>query len=317
MLLYMSKRLLHAAVVIWAVATTVFFIVRLVPGGPAAALLGAEYTPEAAQAIEQRLGLNEPVYVQYWRYFGNLLELDLGTSIASGDSVLALLLDAFPRTASLSFMGLMIGLLLALPLGVMAARRKAKITGPLATSVGLLGLSLPTFWLGMLLILGFAVNLQLFPAYGYEPLQEGVFTWLYHVFLPGIALGLWYAAPIVLITRSSMAETLAQPYIRTAQAKGMSQSVIIVKHALPNALIPVLTMAGIATGLLLSGAVVTEVVFAINGVGRVLVAAIHNRDYPVIQGIILLISVIFVLVNIIVDLLYALVNPRIRFAREA
>ena len=315
MFLYVAKRLGHAAIVVWAVATAVFFIVRLVPGGPAAAILGAEYNPRSAQAIEHRLGLDQPIYVQYWHYLEDLVRFDLGRSVAGADTVRSVLAEAFPKTASLTLVGLLLGLLFAIPLGIFAARRRARLSGPLASAVGLVGLSLPTFWLGMLLILFVAVNLQLLPAYGYDPLGDGWWAWASHLILPGIALGFWYASPLILITRSSMTETLQEPYIQTARSKGLAESVILSKHAVPNAFIPVLTMAGIQTGALLSGAVVTEVVFAVNGIGRVLVSAIHNRDYPVIQGVILLVSVIFVLVNILVDLLYALLNPQIRLAQ--
>lgn len=316
MLLYATKRLMHAAIVVWAVATVVFFMVRLVPGGPVVAMLGAEYTPEAAAAIEERLGLDLPIYEQYALYIKGLVQLDLGNSAAGGSAVSAVLAQAFPRTASLTVMGFVIGLLVAIPLGVRAARQSSRFAGPLATGVGLIGLSLPTFWLGMLLILFVGVNLQILPSYGYNELSEGVWPWLSHLLLPGICLGIWYAAPLVLITRSAMVETLREPFIQTGRAKGLPDSVIVMKHVVPNAFIPVITMAGIQTGALLSGAVVTEILFAINGVGRVLVSAIHNRDYPVIQGVILLISVIFVLVNMIVDLLYAVLNPRVRAVQE-
>lgn len=317
MFLYTAKRLVHAVIVVWAVATVVFFIVRLVPGGPVAALLGAEYNPAAADAMEARLGLDQPIYVQYGKYLGHLTQLDMGVSAAGGSDVTAVLAEAFPRTASLTIVGLVLGLLLAIPLGVRAARSSSRFSAPLANMVGLVGLSLPTFWLGMLLILFVGVRLQALPAYGYEPLSAGLWPWLSHVLLPGICLGLWYAAPLVLITRSSMIETLREPFVQTARAKGLPDSVIVVKHVLPNAFIPVLTMAGIQTGALLSGAVVTEILFAVNGIGRVLVSAIHNRDYPVIQGVILLISVIFVMVNMLVDVLYAVLNPRIRQSSEA
>jgi peptide/nickel transport system permease protein len=315
-LLYTAKRLMHALVVVWAVATVVFFMVRLVPGGPVAAMLGAEYSPEAAAAIEERLGLDQPVTVQYLRYLENLIELDMGSSAAGGSPVFAILAEAFPRTASLTIVGLVLGLLVAIPLGVRAARQSARFAGPIATAVGLIGLSLPTFWLGMLLILFAGVNLQLLPVYGYVELSQGFWPWLSRLVLPGICLGIWYAAPLVLITRSSMVETLREPFIQTGRAKGLPDSVIVMKHVIPNAFIPVITMAGIQTGALLSGAVVTEILFAINGIGRLLVSAIHNRDYPIIQGVILLISVIFVLVNMIVDLLYAVLNPRVRMVQE-
>jgi peptide/nickel transport system permease protein len=316
-LFYSVKRVVHAAIVVWAVATVVFFIVRLVPGGPVAALLGPEYTAKAAVAMEHRLGLDQGLWVQYVTFLDHVVHFDFGDSAAGGAPVSAMLAEAFPRTVSLTVVGLLIGLMLAIPLGVRAARQSSRFAGPVAGAVGLVGLSLPTFWLGMLLILFVAVKLQVLPSYGYEPLSEGFGQWLSHVIMPGACLGVWYAAPLVLITRSSMIETLREPYTLTARAKGLSDSVIVVKHVLPNAFIPVLTMAGIQTGALLSGAVVTEILFAINGIGRVLVSAIHNRDYAVIQGVILLISIIFVVVNMVVDLLYAVLNPRIRLAQEA
>lgn len=316
MLLYTIKRLVHALIVVWAVATVVFFMVRVVPGGPVAAMLGAEYSPEAAAAIEERLGLDQPVPVQYALYLKHLVELDMGNSAASGSPVFDVLAEAFPRTGSLTVVGLVIGLLLAIPLGVRAARQSARFARPIATAVGLIGLSLPTFWLGMLLILFVGVKLQVLPAYGYDSLSDGLWPWLSHLLLPGICLGIWYAAPLVLITRSSMVETLQEPFIQTGRAKGLPDSIIVMKHVVPNAFIPVITMAGIQTGALLSGAVVTEILFAINGIGRVLVSSIHNRDYPTIQGVILLISVIFVLVNMIVDILYAVLNPRVRLVQE-
>ncbi|MBF8184221.1 ABC transporter permease [Nonomuraea sp. K274] len=312
MLLYCVKRLIHAAIVVWLVITVVFFIVRLVPGGPVDALLGADYTPEAARVLERRLGLDQPLIVQYGEYLGRTLSLDLGDSVAGGTSVRDMLVEAIPRTLSLTLIGLVVGLLLAIPLGARAARRRNRIAGPVSSGVGLIGLSLPTFWLGMLLILLMAVDLGWLPAYGYAPMEEGLGQWLGHILMPGTCLGLAYAAPLVLITRSSMAEALREPYAQMARAKGLRESVIMAKHVVPNAFIPVITMAGIHTGGLLSGAVVTETVFAINGVGRVLVDAITNRDYPAIQGVILLISVVFVVVNILVDLLYAVLNPRIR-----
>lgn len=316
MLLYSVKRLIHAVIVVWLVATVVFFIVRLVPGGPVEALLGADYDPEAAAVIEERLGLDQPLIVQYVQYLGRTATFDLGDSIAGGTTVRALLVEAFPRTLSLTLVGLVVGLALAIPLGVRAARRKNRIAGPASSGVGLIGLSLPTFWVGMLLILLLAVNLQWLPAYGYTPVNEGVWAWLSHILMPGVCLGIAYAAPLVLITRSAMAEAFREPYTQMARAKGLRESVIVAKHVVPNAFIPVITMAGIHTGGLLSGAVVTETVFAINGIGRVLVSSITARDYPAIQGVILLISVIFVAVNILVDLLYAVLNPRIRLVGE-
>lgn len=314
---YLLKRIGHAVVVVWAVATVVFFVLRLVPGGPAAAILGSSYTPAAARALDQRLGLDRPLLAQYLSYVGHFVQLHLGDSAAGKGSVLSVLTGAFPATASLTLVALVMGVLMAVPLGVQAARRQGTrrqgvVVKALAGGMGLIGLSVPTFWLGIMLILAFGVKLHVLPVFGYDPLSDGMWPWLQHLLLPAFSLALWFAAPLVLITRSSMMETLGQPYVRTAVSKGLSNGVVLVKHALPNAMVSVLTMAGIETGLLLSGAVVTEVVFGINGVGRALVSAIEDRDYQVVQGVVLLISVIFVTVNILVDLMYLVLDPRLR-----
>lgn len=314
---YLLKRVGQACIVVWAVATIVFFITRLVPGGPAAALLGPSYTPAAARAIEHRLGLDQPLGDQYLRYLDNLVHLQLGTSAAGKGTVVSVIAGAFPKTVSLTLVALVIGVIIAIPLGVQAARLKGIVAKVLASGIGLFGLSIPTFWLGIMLILAFGVKLRMLPTYGYVPIGSSWQDWLTHLVLPGVSLAAWFAAPLLLITRSSMRETLGQPYIRTARSKGLGDVVVLLKHALPNALIPVLTMAGIETGLLLSGAVVTEVVFGINGVGRALVSAIENRDYPLVQGVVLLISVVFVTVNVVVDLLYLLLDPRVRLSGGA
>lgn len=314
MIAYVLKRVGQACLVIWAVATIVFFVSRLVPGGPAAALLGPAYTPSSARALEHRLGLDQPLYQQYFHYLSNVVHVRLGDSAAGKGAVLSVIGAAFPKTLSLTLAAMVIGLVVAIPLGVQAARVKGVVAKVLAGGIGLFGLSIPTFWLGILLILVFGVELRVLPTYGYVPIGSGWGQWLLHLVLPGVSLAAWFAAPLLLITRSSMRETLGQPYVTTARSKGLSDTVVLLKHALPNALIPVLTMAGIETGLLLSGAVVTEVVFGINGVGRALVSAIEDRDYPLVQGVVLLISVLFVTVNIVVDLAYMLLDPRVRLA---
>lgn len=309
---YLLKRIGHACVVVWAVATVVFFLLRLVPGGPAAAILGSSYTPQAAAALNQRLGLDRPLVTQYLSYLDNLVHLRLGDSAAGKGSVVSVLTGAFPATASLTIVALVMGLLMAVPLGVQAARRGSVAAKALAGGMGLIGLSVPTFWLGIMLILAFGVKLHVLPVFGYVQPYYGFWPWFQHLLLPALSLAFWFAAPLVLITRSSMMEALGQPYVRTAVSKGLGNSAVLTKHALPNAMISVLTMAGIETGLLLSGAVVTEVVFGINGIGRALVSAIEDRDYQVVQGVVLLISVIFVTVNILVDLLYQVLDPRLR-----
>jgi peptide/nickel transport system permease protein len=312
-ILYVAKRLLHALFVIWAVATVVFFIVHLVPGDPVRAILGPEYSVEAAENIRRRLGLDEPLGGQYLAFIGDAASLDLGDSFYSDQPVLQTMLEAFPRTISLTVVAFLLGMSVALPLGIIAAVHRYHWQDYGASIVAFLGISMPSFWFGIILILIFSVRLRLLPSFGYEPLSRGIVPWLSALLLPAVALGLGYAAIVTRITRGSMIEVLGQPYIRTARAKGVRDSVILVKHALPNALIPIVTVASIQLAILLSGAVVIETVFAIQGLGRLLVGAVISRDYPLIQGTVLLVSVVFVLTNLATDILYAVINPRIRF----
>lgn len=315
MILYVAKRLLHAAFVVFGVVTIVFFIVHLVPGDPVRNILGPEYTPEAAAALRTRLGLDQPLHVQYGKYLQNAVQLDLGRSMYSDQPVVGTIMGALPRTISLTFIAFLIGASVALPLGIIAAVRRYQWEDYVASVVSFLGISMPAFWFGIILILVFSVKLQLLPSFGYQPLSAGPWPWLSSLLLPAIALGLGFGAILTRITRGSMIEVLGQPYIRTARSKGMKDSVILVKHALPNALIPIVTVGSIQLALLLSGAVVIETVFAIQGIGRLLVSAVINRNYPQIQGVILFISVIFVLANLVTDLLYVAINPRIRLTR--
>lgn len=315
MILYVVKRLLHALFVVWAVATVVFFIVHMVPGDPVRAILGPEYTVEAAENIRRRLGLDEAVSVQYVDFIQGAATGDLGASFYSDQPVLQTMIEAFPRTMSLTLVAFLLGISLALPLGIIAAVRRYHWQDYGASIMAFLGISMPSFWFGILLILIFSVRLRILPSFGYEPLGTGFVPWVTSLILPAVALGLGYAAIVTRITRGSMIEVLGQPYVRTARAKGVRESVILVKHALPNALIPIVTVASIQLAILLSGAVVIETVFAIQGLGRLLVGAVTSRDYPLIQGVVLLISVIFVLSNLLTDIFYAAINPRIRFGR--
>lgn len=313
MVFYVAKRLLHALFVIWAVATVVFFIAHLIPGDPVRAILGPEYTQQAAENVRRRLGLDEPLGLQYVSFIRDALTLDLGQSFYTDQSVAQALTQAFPRTISLTIVAFLLGISMAIPFGIIAAVRRYRWQDYVASVVAFLGISMPSFWFAIILILVFSVRLRLLPSFGYEPLTAGIVPWLTSLILPAIALGLLYGAIVTRITRSSMIEVLGQPYIRTARAKGMRESVILVKHALPNALIPIVTVGSIQLALLLSGTVVIETVFAIQGVGRLLVGAVISRDYPLIQGAVLLISVVFVLANLVADILYAAINPRIRF----
>ena len=311
---YLLRRLLHAVLIIWGCATLVFFLLRLIPGDPVIQMLGPEYTPEAATLLRQRLGLDEPVHVQYVRWFGNILTGDFGTSIATGESVTDAIGTGLPKTLSIALLSFLIALLIALPAGVLAALKRNTAFDYAASVVAFVGVSMPSFWFGIILVLIFAVRLGWLPSLGYAEIgDDGVWEWLKHLLLPSIAIGAGYAAILMRFVRSGLLEVLGSDYVRTARAKGLGERAVMVRHALRNALIPVVTIAGIQLALLLSGAVVIEIVFSIRGLGRILVGAIFDKDYPMVQGVILLVAVIFVLANLVVDVVYTSLDPRIHY----
>lgn len=310
---YLIHRILAAFLVILGVATLVFFLLRMVPGDPLGAML-AEVDPTAADELRRKLGLDRPLYVQYVLWLGRLLQGDLGNSIyGSNIPVSQIIAEAIPRTLSLTLLSAIVALGIALPAGIISALRKNSVLDHSFTFTAFLGLSMPDFWVGILLIIVFAVNLNWLPAIGYKPLSDGFWPWLRHLILPAIATGTTFSAIIARMTRSALLEVLNSEYIKVAHAKGLRPDTVILRHALRNALIPVVTVMGIAFALLMSGTVIIENVFAIKGLGRVLIQSILNRDYPVVQGAILLVSTIFVFMNLLVDLLYTLIDPRIRY----
>ena len=297
-----------------AVATLVFFMLRLVPGDPIAAMLADAGSDEARDALTKKFGFDQPVIVQYFKWLLNLLQGDLGTSLyGSNQSVTNILYEALPRTLSLAGLSFFIAIAIALPAGIISAIKKNSAADNTVSVFAFLGLSMPDFWLAILLIIVFAANLQWLPAIGYVPLSSGFWEWLRHLILPSIAIGTGFSAIIARMVRSSLLGELKSDYMRTAAAKGLSPSSMVVVHALPNAMLPVVTVLGIAIALLISGAVVVENVFSIKGLGRVLIQGILNRDYPVVQGAVLLISAFFVFANLMVDLLYAFIDPRVRY----
>ncbi|MEM1344442.1 MAG: ABC transporter permease [Pseudomonadota bacterium] len=312
---YLLRRLLGSVLVMWAVATLVFFMLRLVPGDPIAAMLADAGSEEAAAALRAKLGLDQPLIVQYFYWFGNVFQGDFGTSIyGSNQPVATIIAEALPRTLSLAALSFVIAIAIAIPAGILSATKRNSLTDNTVSLAAFLGLSMPDFWLAILLIIVFAANLQWLPAIGYVPLSEGFWPWLEHLILPAIATGTAFAAIIARMIRSSLLEVMKADYIRTAHAKGLSPGQVIWRHAMPNALIPVITVVGIAFALLISGAVVVENVFAIKGLGRVLIGSILNRDYPVVQGAVLVVSAFFVFSNLIVDLLYGVIDPRIGYS---
>lgn len=311
---YITRRLLHAVFVIWGCATLVFFMLRMIPGDPVIQMLGPEYTPEAAVALRHKLGLDEPLLTQYVRWITNVARGDLGGLIASGETVADAIKAGVPKTASLTLVSFLIASSIALPAGIIAALHRNRPVDYIASFIAFIGVSMPSFWFGIILILVFAVQLKWLPAIGYaEIADKGVGEWLKRLILPGLAIGAGYAAILMRFVRAGLLEVLSSDYVRTARAKGVRERAVIVRHALRNALIPVVTVAGIQLALLLSGTVVIETVFSIRGLGRILVGAIFDRDYPIVQGVILLISVVFVLANLVVDVLYTFLDPRIRY----
>jgi peptide/nickel transport system permease protein len=311
---YLIRRTLGALVVMWAVATLVFFMLRAVPGDPFAAMLFDVGDPAAIEALRAKFGLDQPVWVQYAKWFALVLQGDLGTSLlGSRIEVSRIIVEAMPRTLSLAALSFALAVIIAVPAGLISALRRHSALDHTVTVVAFLGLSMPDFWLAILLIIVFAANLQWLPAIGYVPLAEGFWPWFSHLILPAIAVGTTFAAVIARMIRSSMLEVLRTDYMQVARAKGLLQLRLVFVHAFPNALIPVVTVMGIVLGLLMVSTVVVENVFAIKGLGRVLIQGIFNRDYPVVQGAILVVSAIFVLANLVVDLLYTVIDPRIRY----
>lgn len=316
MKVYILQRLLSLIPVLLVVAIVVFFLIHLTPGDPAAIILGPDATAEEVEALRKELGLDRPLYIQFFDWFIGLLQGDLGHSIFLDQPVLQAFLEHLGPTLSLAILAQIIAILIALPFGIIAATKRGTATDTFFMTFSLLGISIPSFLLGLLLILLFAVKLHLLPAAGYQGLETGFFNHIRYLILPAITLGTIQAALIARMTRSSMLDTLNQNFIKTAYAKGLKERVIIYKHALRNSFIPILTVIGQSFGALVAGAVVTEVVFNIPGIGQLIVNAIQRRDYVLIQGAILLIATSYVLINLIVDLLYGIIDPRVRLNKK-
>jgi peptide/nickel transport system permease protein len=311
---YILRRILGALLVMWAVTTLVFFMMRIVPGDPIAAMLFDAGDAETVARLREKLGVDQSFIVQYAKWFWSVLHGDFGASLyGSNAPVGQLIVEAFPRTLSLTVLAFVIAVAIAVPAGLIAATRRNSTADHAVTVVAFLGLSMPDFWLGILLIILFAAHLQWLPAIGYAPLSDGFWPWFSHLVLPAIAAGTTFSAIIARMIRSSMIEVLKTDYIRVADAKGLARAAVVLRHAFPNALIPVVTVMGIAMALLMANAVVVENVFAIKGIGRLLIGSILNRDYPLVQGTVIVVSAIFVFLNLAVDLLYTVIDPRIRY----
>jgi peptide/nickel transport system permease protein len=301
---YLTRRLLQSLIVLLGVSFVVFFILHLT-GDPALVLLPPDASPEDVRRFREVMGFNDPFFVQYGRFLGGALRGDFGQSIRHGESAFHLVVERMPATFELAGAALLIALALAIPAGIVSAVRRNSVIDYVSTVVALLGQSMPTFWLGIMLILLFSVQFHLLPSSGRGTLD--------HLVLPAVTLGLFTTARITRLTRSGMLEVLSQDYIRTARAKGVVERVVVLRHGLKNALIPIVTVVGVQAGYLLGGAVLTETVFAWPGVGTLMVQGILARDFPLVQGCVLVVALSFVVINLIVDLLYAWLDPRIRY----
>ena len=313
MLGYFVRRLLATIPVIGMVAFFVFALLYLTPGDPAAVIAGDIATVADIERIRHQLGLDQPLLTRFWSWASAVLHGDLGISIFTNLPVTQLIGQRVEPTLSLALCTLIVAVLVAVPMGVIAAWKAGRLIDRLVMVFSVAGFSMPVFVLAYLLIYVFAIDLDWLPVQGYTPLREGLWPWLRHLILPSIALGTIYIALIARITRATMLEVLAQDYVRTAHAKGLAPVAVLMRHALKNAAVPIVTIIGIGIALLISGVVVTESVFAIPGIGRLTVDAIIRRDYPIIQGVILIFSAVYVLVNLAVDLSYRLFDPRIQY----
>jgi peptide/nickel transport system permease protein len=311
-LAYTIRRLILTVPVMLVVSTTVFLLLYLTPGDPVGVILGPEATEQQKAELRARLGLDQPAHVQLANWYLRLLRGDLGTSIFLNKPVVQAFLERVEPTLMLTLLAMAFAVGIGLPAGIIAAKLRGSWFDLAAMLVAIAGVSMPTFWVGLNLIFIFGVTLNWLPVAGYQPLSAGLWENIRYLLMPAFTLGFAQSALLARITRSMMLEVLAQDYIRTARAKGLSEAAVVLSHALRNAMIPVITVIGLSFAILLGGAVITEQVFNIPGVGRLLVQAVSRRDYPLVQGIVLIIAAVYVIVNLVVDLVYAYLDPRIR-----
>lgn len=308
---YLTGRLLQTVPVLVGVSVLVFLILHLTPGNPALFVAGPDAPPETVREIERSLGLDQPLYVQYARYVSRLVRGDLGRSIQAHDPVLDHLVETFPVTLALACVGVLWTALVSVPMGIVAAYRRNSALDLATIFAVLAGNAMPVFAIGLILLYIFAIHLRWFPLTGYQSLAT--FDGWRHIALPAITVGSGVTPLLTRLTRSSMLEVLNQDYVRSARAKGVREAAVVIRHGFRNALLPVITVIGLQFGFLLSGAVITESIFSLPGMGRLVVTAIQARDFPVVQGAVLFFSLTFVLISILVDLAYAAADPRIRY----
>lgn len=310
---YLLRRTAQAVVVLIGVSIVVFLLVHLVPGDPIRLALGTRFDPDTYQALRERSGLDQPLVIQYFDWLGGALTGDLGVSFRTGRPVASIIVERLPATLSLASAAVVVALAIAVPLGILSAVRSGSVLDRAATVFSQAGISIPDFWMAILLILFVALYLDLLPPSGYVSFLEDPLGWLAHLVMPAITVGVVSGSILTRFVRSSMLESLGQDYTRTARAKGLPERTVVSRHVLRNALVPVVTVTGLQLAYLLSGVVVVEVVFAWPGLGLLALNAVEARDYPVLQGAVLLFALFFLLVNLVVDLLYAYLDPRITY----
>ncbi len=313
---YIVKRVFSLIPVLFVVSIAIFLLVHLTPGDPASVMLGVEATEEQLKELRIEMGLDLPIYQQYLNWIGGVLQGDFGTSYFMKEQVTHAIAEHVKPTLSLAIFAQIITILIAVPLGIAAANRRGTFADQSIMGVSLLGMSIPSFLLGLFLILLVGVKLGWLPVAGYQPLSSGLWNHIKYLIMPAISLGAIQAALVARMTRTSMLEVLNTNFIKTAQAKGVKKRAIIYKHALRNAFLPILTVIGQTFGVLVAGAVVTETIFNIPGIGQLIINSVERRDYAVIQGVVLFVTLSYVFINLIIDLLYGFVDPRVRLDRD-
>lgn len=313
MLQYITRRILSIIPVMLVVSMVVFMLIHLTPGNPAYLILGEDSSQESIEQLEAQLGLDKPMVVQFFDWFKNILTGDLGDSIYSSDPVTQIIKDRIGPTFSLMLVSLFLTLLIAIPTALFVVWKRKTVANPLFLSFSLIGVSIPEFWFAMLIVLAFGVAIPIFPVAGYFQVDEGFVNWLYHLILPAFVLAIAEVGIIARMLRDGMLESINQDFTKTARAKGVKESKVLMKHVFSNALIPTTTIIGGTVAGLLGGTVIIEMMFTIPGIGQLLIDSIYRRDYPVIQGVVLFIAVVYVVVNLLIDLLYTFIDPRIRY----
>jgi len=310
---FVLRRIGQMAIALFGVSIVVFALIHFVPGDPVRIALGTRFDPEIYATLRERAGLNEPILIQYWNWLFAAIRGDLGVSFRSGQPVTAIVLQRLPATITLAGAALAIALLVSLPLGILSALRSGSRLDYVATTASQIGVSVPDFWAGIMYILLFSLTLSWLPPSGYSPFSQDPLGWLSHLLLPAMTVGLISGSILFRFVRSAVLEALNQDYVRTARAKGLSQLAVVRDHVLPNAWIPIVTVVGLQLGFLLGGVVVVELIFAWPGLGRLALLAVEDRDFTVLQGTVLYIAFIFLIINLLVDIIYGWLDPRIRY----